>query len=376
MGMESVENEYCLSNYVNIEPLSLDTIRKRVLDIYVESVDVSKNIVKLDPEKRTAFRYMLKSERVFQYVATTLGKIARLPPKENLNSFYADLLDIATHGRYNELRKQASLAVKVISSMWKEYRSKILSSGLNAKNVSREFVGRILSIVKRKVKLVELTKEISYVAKNTPCIDFSKPLIIVAGMPQVGKSTFVGAVSSAKPKVSPYPFTTKNVIIGHIKLGEVVIQVMDTPGILDRPIKEMNDIERRAVAALRNLKAVVLYFMDPSPDAYYSFEQQVAVLKNVEELIGKEKIIVVFNKIDKLSKELLEKHKKVVMGMGYSKLVEISALHKINVWTAIAFAIERFDALFNTTYLELLKLYSSSTTSISGVFSSLSSTSS
>ncbi len=330
----------------------------------------------MDPEKRTAFRYMLKSERVFQYVATTLGKIARLPPKENLNSFYADLLDIATHGRYNELRKQASLAVKVISSMWKEYRSKILSSGLNAKNVSREFVGRILSIVKRKVKLVELTKEISYVAKNTPCIDFSKPLIIVAGMPQVGKSTFVGAVSSAKPKVSPYPFTTKNVIIGHIKLGEVVIQVMDTPGILDRPIKEMNDIERRAVAALRNLKAVVLYFMDPSPDAYYSFEQQVAVLKNVEELIGKEKIIVVFNKIDKLSKELLEKHKKVVMDMGYSKLVEISALHKINVWTAIAFAIERFDALFNTTYLELLKLYSSSTTSISGVFSSLSSTSS
>lgn len=364
----------CLSDYIHIEPLSLDLIRKRVLEIYVEDVAIPRSIAVASPEKRRAFRYMLKSERVFQYVATALSKIARLPPRESLEPFYAELLDIATQGRYNELRKQASISVKIISDMWKAYREKILNGGPNAKRISQEFVGRTLSIIRRKLKLISITKDISYVARSTPCIDFGKPLLIVAGMPQVGKSTFVKTVSSAKPQVSPYPFTTKNVIIGHIKIGELVIQVMDTPGILDRPMEEMNDIERKAVAALRNLKAVVLYFMDPSPDSYYMFDQQLAVLATVEDLVGRDRIVIVFNKIDKINKDLLEKRRRVLEEMGYSRIVEISALHKINVETAIKIALELFDSLFSTSYLKLLEFYSSSTTSISGD-SSLSSTS-
>ncbi|MEL9939989.1 MAG: GTPase [Ignisphaera sp.] len=354
----------CLSDYINIEPQTLDSIRKRILEIYVEDVNIPRSIAMKPPEKRRAFRYMLKSEKVFQYVATTVGKIARLPPKESLEPFYAELIDIATQGNYDELRKQASLTVKIISSMWKSYREKILNSGSDAKKISQEFVGRVVSIIKRKLKLVSITKDISYVAKNTPCIDFSKPLIIVAGMPQVGKSTFVKAVSTAKPLTSPYPFTTKNVIMGHIKLGELVIQIMDTPGILDRPLDEMNEIEKRAVAALRNLKSVVLYFMDPSPDSYYTFEQQLTVLTTVESLVGRDRIIIVFNKIDKVDKNLLESRRKIVENMGYSSVVEVSALHKINVWSAVKVALNVFDSLFGTNYLELLTFYSSSTTSI------------
>ncbi|MEM0027176.1 MAG: GTP-binding protein [Ignisphaera sp.] len=361
-----MENEAlrCLSDYIRIEPLSLDSIKKRILEIYVEDVTIPRSIAMISPEKRRAFRYMLKSERVFQFAATTLGKIARLPPKESLDPFYAELLDIATQGHYDELRKQASVTVKIISSMWKDYREKILNSGSNAKKISQEFVGRVISVIKRKFRLINITKGISYVARNTPCIDFSKPLIIVAGMPQVGKSTFVNVVSTAKPLISPYPFTTKNVIMGHIKLGELVIQVMDTPGILDRPLEEMNEIEKRAVAALRNLKAVVLYFMDPSLDSYYTFEQQLTVLTTIESLVGKDRIIVVFNKIDKVDKQLLEKRRKIIEDMGYSRVIEISALHKINVWSAVRAALKVFDSLFGTNYLELLTLYSSSTTSI------------
>ena len=370
MGLERNEKGQakCLSDYVDVPVLTYDSIRKKVLELYVERVHVPRtSLLMKDEGKRIAFRYMVKAEKVFQYVVANLGKVARLPPIDSLNPFYAELLNIATNGSYEVLRKQAALAVKVIAGLWKEYRERILNAGENAKKYSVEFVGRALSILKRKVKNLEATKNIAYVSHNTPCIDFEKPLIIVSGMPQVGKSTFVSRVSSAKPKTAPYPFTTKNIVLGHINLGnDAFIQVMDTPGILDRPINEMNEIERKAIAAIKYLKAVVLYLMDPSRDSYYSFDSQLAVLKTVETLVGgKEKIIVVFNKADKVDEERLRECTQIVNKLGYEKALTMSALYGTNVWNIIWEAIKLYDAIYGTNFEGVLKVYSSSITSAS-----------
>uniref|UniRef100_A0A7J2U3I0 GTP-binding protein n=1 Tax=Ignisphaera aggregans TaxID=334771 RepID=A0A7J2U3I0_9CREN len=368
--MNSGRRAICLHDYLDVPAVSYDVLRKRVLEIYKERVRIPKSSSFRDHSKRVAFRYMVKAEKAFQYIVTVLGRIARLPTINSLSPFYAELLELATNNMYDKLRREASQAVKIISNMWKEYRKRILEGDINAKRISIEFVGRALSVIKRKVKTLPITKDISYIVHSTPCIDFEKPLIIVSGMPQVGKSTFISKVSTAKPKTSPYPFTTKNVIIGHIMFGDVVIQIMDTPGILDRSLEEMNEIERKAVAALRHLKAVVIYIIDVSKDSYYTLEQQVRVLDSVKGLVGRDKIIIVLNKVDKTEKDVLEKVKNIITNMGYDKHIEMSALLGINVWVAIVEAISLYDKLFGTRYGELIDLYSSSTISNSGNFSS------
>ncbi len=50
--------------------------------------------------------------------------------------------------------------------------------------------------------------------------------------------------------VQPYAFTTKSLFIGHMDYKYLRWQVIDTPGILDRPLEERNTIEMQVWAGL------------------------------------------------------------------------------------------------------------------------------
>ena len=52
-------------------------------------------------------------------------------------------------------------------------------------------------------------------------------------------------------------------------------QVIDTPGILDRPLENRNAIEMQAICALAQIHAAVLYFMDLSGQCGYPINEQV-----------------------------------------------------------------------------------------------------
>lgn len=51
--------------------------------------------------------------------------------------------------------------------------------------------------------------------------------------------------------------------------------MLDTPGILDRPLEERNTIEMQSITALAHLRAAVLYIVDLSEQCGYSLAQQV-----------------------------------------------------------------------------------------------------
>jgi len=259
--------------------------------------------------------------------------IYTLPHVDRLHPFYLDLLDIVVG--VNEYRKsiiRLSKALRILSNIRKECLNimRLAKRSHELAEVRRSCIGRLLSVMKRNRKYIDFLASIIFKLKTIPSIDPETPTVIVAGMPQVGKSTLVKAISTAKPKISPYPFTTKNLILGHIIGPHYKFQAIDTPGLLDRPLSERNPIELQAIMALKHVKGVIVYLFDVSITSYYTLEQQLHVLSDIEKSFNK-RIIVALNKIDAMDKNKTDKLIQILENKGYVEIFRISALKGLGI---------------------------------------------
>ena len=226
----------------------------------------------------------------------------------NLDNFFGDLIRI----EFNEESIRKSLrcitkARRLMKKFWERYRFQILGaeSPKEAKKISREGRGRILSTLKRcRSSLATLRNLIIFLSK-IPAVDPSLPTIIVSGAPSTGKSTLIRTVSRAQPRISPYPFTTKEIKVGHVLFNDKKIQIIDTPGLLDRSPDEMNPVELKSVTALRRLKGVALLLIDVSSSAVLSIESQFRIIDYLRSYLLNKPIYVGINKIDIADKDFL-----------------------------------------------------------------------
>lgn len=74
--------------------------------------------------------------------------------------------------------------------------------------------------------------------------------------------------------------------------------MIDTPGILDHPLEDMNTIEMQSITALAHLRSCVLYFMDLSEQCGYSIEAQCKLFHSIKPLFANKPTVLVLNKID------------------------------------------------------------------------------
>jgi len=83
-------------------------------------------------------------------------------------------------------------------------------------------------------------------------------------------------------------------------------QAVDTPGILDHALEEMNTIEHQSICAIAHLRAHILYFMDLSESCGYSVASQIALFNNIKPLFANKSISIVINKIDLMKPDQLD----------------------------------------------------------------------
>lgn len=106
-------------------------------------------------------------------------------------------------------------------------------------------------------------------------------------------------ITNANVDVQNYPFTTQSLFVGHTQFQYTDWQVIDTPGLLDRPIAERNTIEMQAITALAHLNACILYFVDISEECGYSIDKQIALFDSIKVLFQQKPLVIVLTKIDK-----------------------------------------------------------------------------
>ncbi len=223
--------------------------------------------------------------------------IQSFPEFEQLPPFYRDLCDIL-FGMDN-LRKNLGMvgwAAKNVRDV-----GRTISSGMHRADSlveRRRAVARIASIIHRADDALHYLNDVRNVLRKLPHVNPDEFTIVVAGYPNVGKSSFIRLVSTAEPEIASYPFTTKGIIVGHrIAERRRKIQLIDTPGLLDRQGGERNVIEKQAMNALVYVADIVLFVIDASENCGYSLEAQLKLKEEIDGLVSVPMVTAV-NKAD------------------------------------------------------------------------------
>lgn len=159
------------------------------------------------------------------------------------------------------------------------------------------------------------------------------------GLPNAGKSSLIRSVSSAKPKVADYPFTTLHPNLGVVSVGDLrSFVIADIPGVIEGAaegaglgLQFLKHLSRTGL--LLHLVDVMPYENQDSP-----VESAEIIINEVEkwsdELANKPRWLIL-NKIDRLSEQETKQHcKDIVEALAWKGPVfAISALKKQGVQT-------------------------------------------
>ena len=237
---------------------------------------------------------------------TLVGYEKAFPTLERLPSYERELLDIVIG--LDDLRKalsRISWAATKVQDLYADISGAMRRERtiLGIQGQKRRFSGRASSVVDSVDKDLAFLRKARDTLKPLPTIHPEYATVVIAGFPNVGKSSLLAAWTRAKPEVAAYAFTTKTANVGHFDAKDphgnpVTVQVVDTPGLLDRPDAKRNHVERQAVAALRHAADAVLFLLDMSETSGYSIEEQEHLLEQVRREMSGVPVVVAETKAD------------------------------------------------------------------------------
>ncbi|OCK76103.1 nucleolar GTP-binding protein-like protein [Lepidopterella palustris CBS 459.81] len=274
--------------------------------------------------------------RKVKYTAETFTErlaaiLEAFPRLQDIHPFHRDLLNTLYDADHFRIALgQLATAKSLIESVARDY-VRLLKYGQSlyqCKQLKRAALGRMATITKKlKDSLIYLESVRQHLGR-LPSIDPNTRTLLIAGYPNVGKSSFLRSISRADVDVQPYAFTTKSLFVGHFDYKMLRFQAVDTPGILDHPLEEMNTIEMQSITAIAHLRSAILYFMDLSEQCGYSVDAQIGLFHSIKPLFANKVCFIIINKIDlrRLSDLDAETQEKIQSGMLKSGEVELLEL--------------------------------------------------
>lgn len=256
--------------------------------------------------------YMRKVKYTQQTIHDKLTAIlTEFPKLEDLHPFYADLLNtLYNKDHYKLSLGQLNVARHLVDKVASDY-TKLLKYGdslYRCKQLKRAALGRMVTIMKKQGPPLKYLEDVRQHLSRLPSIDPNTRTLLLCGCPNAGKSSFINLITRADVEVQPYAFTTKSLYVGHTDYEYLRWQVIDTPGVLDRPFDEMNTIELQAITALAHIRAAVIFFLDVSEMCDMEIGQQLKIFESIKPLFVNKPLIVACNKTDVITlRELKEK---------------------------------------------------------------------
>ncbi|MCF8474678.1 MAG: GTPase ObgE [Emcibacter sp.] len=152
----------------------------------------------------------------------------------------------------------------------------------------------------------------------------------LVGLPNAGKSTFLAAVSSAKPKIADYPFTTLKPQLGVVGVDNREFVVADIPGLIEGA-HEGHGLGDRFLGHIERC-ATILHMIDATgKDVATAYKTIRHELKSYGGGLTKKKEIIGLNKCDALDQELIDMITEELRSVTKSPIIPISAISHFGV---------------------------------------------
>lgn len=252
--------------------------------------------------------------------------VESFPNINEIHPFHRDLLDTLYEKNHYKVSLAAiSRAKNLVEQVSRDY-VRLLKFGqslFQCKQLKTAALGRMATIVKKLKDPLLYLEQVRQHLGRLPSIDPNTRTLLICGYPNVGKSSFLRNITRAEVEVQPYAFTTKSLYVGHFDYKYLRFQAIDTPGILDRPTEEMNNIEMQSIYAIAHIRSCVLYFMDLSEQCGFSVEDQVKLFHSIKPLFANKSVLVVINKIDVMRPEDLDEERKELLA-SITKIPDVS----------------------------------------------------
>lgn len=250
----------------------------------------------------------LKLDIIKDNIVPRLKKILEdFPGTAGLPLFYIKLMRLTIDlPKFKNSCGAVNWAVERISDLHKKYVREInkTKDRWKIKELSKQFYGRISSILKQIDKHLSYLEECRLIFRTYPDVK-EMFTVCIYGFPNVGKTTLLNNLTSTAAKTAAYAFTTKTINAGYFTIEGKKIQVFDLPGSLARQEKK-NKIELQAELVAKELADVIIYVFDLTENCGYDVQRQKQLFNNIKD---KKKTFVYLSKQDILDKKVISEFK-------------------------------------------------------------------